>query len=134
MKDELFFVGQKAFIEKDGKVLILIFADEKIDFPGGKIQEGEIDPKASLEREVLEEVGIKVKVGQTLLNTIEAFPLGHKLYGKRVFISWYSCEYESGEVTLSEEHDNYFWVNKESYKSVDDGTSYFAILEKYFNL
>ena len=39
--DALFCVGQKAFIEKDGKVLILNDPGEVLDFPGGKIQDGE---------------------------------------------------------------------------------------------
>ena len=42
MKDDaLFCVDQKAFIEKDGKVLVLHDPIEGLDFPGGKIQEGE---------------------------------------------------------------------------------------------
>ena len=41
MKDALFCVGQKAFIEKDGKVLVLNDPEEGLDFPGGKIQVGE---------------------------------------------------------------------------------------------
>ncbi len=40
-KDTLFCVGQKAFIEKDGKVLVLFDPIEGLDFPGGKIKEGE---------------------------------------------------------------------------------------------
>ena len=39
--DQIFFVGQKAFIGKDNKVLVLFNTRNKIDFPGGKIQEGE---------------------------------------------------------------------------------------------
>ena len=42
-QDQLFFVGQKAFIVRDGKVLVLFNPEGKIDFPGGKIQEGEED-------------------------------------------------------------------------------------------
>ena len=37
----LLFVGQKALIEKDGKVLVLICPNGWLDFPGGKIQDGE---------------------------------------------------------------------------------------------
>ena len=40
-KDALFCVVQKAFIEKEGKVLILFDPVEGLDFPGGKIQENE---------------------------------------------------------------------------------------------
>ncbi|PIR87549.1 MAG: hypothetical protein COU10_04035 [Candidatus Harrisonbacteria bacterium CG10_big_fil_rev_8_21_14_0_10_45_28] len=57
-KDALFCIGQKAFIEKDGKILILNDPTEGLDFPGGKIQEKEArDADASslsrsLQREV----------------------------------------------------------------------------------
>jgi hypothetical protein len=44
MKDDaLFCVGQKAFIEKDGEILVLNDPLEGLDFPGGKIQVGETD-------------------------------------------------------------------------------------------
>ena len=49
MKDDaLFCVGQKAFIEKEGKVLILHDPVEGLDFPGGKIQEGEAQGRGRL--------------------------------------------------------------------------------------
>ena len=37
-KDALFCVGQKAFIDKNGEILILNDQIEGLDFPGGKIQ------------------------------------------------------------------------------------------------
>jgi hypothetical protein len=42
-EDQLLYVGQKAFVEKAGKVLVVMDPDLGLDFPDGKIQEGETD-------------------------------------------------------------------------------------------
>jgi hypothetical protein len=34
MEDEVFYVGQKAFIEKDGEVLVIFDPKEGLDYPG----------------------------------------------------------------------------------------------------
>jgi 8-oxo-dGTP diphosphatase len=57
-----------ALILKDGKVLICQRTQHqpmalKWEFPGGKIEPGE-QPKAALERELEEELGIKALIGQ----------------------------------------------------------------------
>jgi 8-oxo-dGTP diphosphatase len=132
--DEMFYVVQKAFIKKGNDVLVLNDPKEGLDFPGGKIQEGEKDLSEALKREVREETGLEIHIGKPFSTWVEAFPVGHKLEGNRAYIVSYVCEYVSGDVSISEEHDNFKWVNRENYKSVDDGTSYFDILEKYFNL
>ena len=41
-------------------------------------------------------------------------------------------KYVSGELTLSDEHDNSRWVDENDYKEVDDGSDYFDVLKKYF--
>ncbi len=63
VEDQLLYVGQKAFIEKGGEVLILMDHDLGLDFPGGKIQEGEIDFTKSLKREVREETKLEIEKG-----------------------------------------------------------------------
>ena len=35
-EDKLFYIGQKAFIEKGGKVLVLFDPGLGLDFPGGR--------------------------------------------------------------------------------------------------
>jgi 8-oxo-dGTP diphosphatase len=137
-KDALFCVGQKAFIEKDGMVLTLGDPKEGLDFPGGKIQEGEArDGDASslaepLKREVREETGLEIEVGDPFAVWYHEFPKESRNYGKVVYLVGFKCKYISGEVKLSDEHDKYQWVNKENYKEVDDGSDYFDVLEKYF--
>lgn len=137
-KDALFCVGQKAFIEKGGMVLTLGDPKEGLDFPGGKIQEGEArDGDASslaepLKREVEEETGLEIEVGDPFAVWYHEFPKESRNYGKVVYLVGFKCKYVSGEVKLSDEHDKYQWVNKDNYKEVDDGSDYFDVLEKYF--
>jgi len=138
-KDKLFCVGQKAFIEKNGKVLILNDPVEGLDFPGGKIQEGEAkDGQVSsltqaLKREVLEETNLKIDVFNPFAVWYHEFPKNHRNYGKVVYLVGFKCKYLSGKIKLSNEHNNFKWVDKENYKEVDDGSDYFDALEKYFN-
>lgn len=62
-EDELFFVGQKAFIRKGDEVLVIHDPIEGLDFPGGKIQVGEENTFESLKREVREETGLEIQIG-----------------------------------------------------------------------
>ncbi|MBI2057618.1 MAG: NUDIX domain-containing protein [Candidatus Yanofskybacteria bacterium] len=139
MKDDaLFCVGQKAFIEKDGKVLVLNDPMEGLDFPGGKIQEGEAkngDASSlthSLQREVLEETGLKIEVFRPFSVWYYEFPKNHRNYPRVVYLVGFKCKYVSGELKLSDEHNDFRWVDKDSYKKVDDGSVFFDVLEKYF--
>ena len=136
--DALFCIGQKAFIEKDGQVLILNDPKEGLDFPGGKIQEGEaIDGDRTsltkaLQREVREETDLEIEVGDPFAVWYHEFSnKDHRNYGKVVYLVAFKCKYISGEIKLSNEHDNFKWVDKSNYKDVDDGSDYFDILEKY---
>ena len=137
--DALFCIGQKAFIEKDGKVLVLNDPVEGLDFPGGKIQEGEAkDGDASsltrsLQREVMEETGLKIGVRNPFAVWYHEFPKNHRNYPKVVYLIAFRCKYKSGELKLSEEHNNFKWVDKSSYQEVDDGSDYFDVLKKYFS-
>lgn len=132
-EDQNYWVGQKAFIKKGDEVLVLTDPSEGLDFPGGKIQEGETDLSKSLQREVMEESGLEINVGEPFAVWQNSFPAHHKYAGKKVYLVAFKCEYVSGEVTLSDEHNKFRWVSKDNYKEADDGTQYFEILEKYFN-
>lgn len=138
--DALFCVGQKAFIEKDGKVLVLNDPVEGLDFAGGKIQEGEAKngdaPSLirSLQREVREETNLEIEVLNPFAVWYHEFSKGGRNYGKVVYLVAFKCKYVSGELKLSDEHDKFRWVGKDDYKEVDDGSDYFDVLRKYFEL
>jgi 8-oxo-dGTP diphosphatase len=130
--DQNFWVGQKAFIKNGDDVLVLHDPVEGLDFPGGKIQEGEEDLVKSLKREVREETGFEIEVGGAFAVWQRTFPESHKYAGKKVFLVAFKCIFLTGELKLSKEHDNFTWVNNDNFHEVDDGTQYFEILEKYF--
>jgi 8-oxo-dGTP pyrophosphatase MutT (NUDIX family) len=137
-EDALFCVSQKAFIEKDGKVLVLFDPIEGLDLPGGKIQIGEAmnaDPVSltlSLKREVIEETGLQIEVFSPFTVWYYEFPKEHGSYGKAVYIVGFKARYISGEIKLSSEHNNFKWVDENDYSTVDDGSDFFRALEKYF--
>jgi 8-oxo-dGTP diphosphatase len=132
IEDETFYIGQKAFINKDGQLLVLRDPIEGVDYPGGKIQQGETDLVESLKREVREETGLEISVGEPFVTWMSELPKNHRNAGKKVLLVGYKCEYISGEVALSNEHDKYSWVTKDNYMDIDDGTPYFKIIEKYY--
>ena len=131
-EDKLFCVCQKAFIDKVGKVLVVFDPQLGLDFPGGKIEEGENDFDDSMKREVREETGLEIEVGEPFFRWYFEFPLGHRNYGKVVYLVGFKCKYLSGEVKISDEHSSYKWVNQANYESVKENSDYFKALEKYF--
>src|SRR3989344_7561931 len=104
--DALFWVGQKAFIEKDGEVLVLNSVGG-LDFPGGKIQEGEAQEGNitsllnSLKREVKEETDLEIEILNPFTVWYHKFPEEHRYYGGAVYIVAFKCKYVSGEIKLS---------------------------------
>jgi len=133
--DRQFYVDQKAFIERDGKVLVLNDPILGLDFPGGKIQEGEVDWTDALKREVQEETGLEITVGEPFTAWHFKMPEGpHRNAGKDLFLVGYRCAYTSGEVVLSSEHDKYEWVDKDTYQKYADNDidGYFQALKTYF--
>ena len=131
-QEKLFFVGQKAFIEKDGKVLVLFDSKNRVDFPGGKIQEGEIDLKASLSREIKEETNLVVNIGNPFITWSFDLPEGHLHAGKAVFLVGYKCNCPEGELKLSNEHSRYEWIGREDMARISAGGGHFQALKKYF--
>jgi 8-oxo-dGTP diphosphatase len=85
-----------ALIEgNNGKVLITqrraqAFMPLKWEFPGGKVEKGESDQQA-LKREIQEELGIEIEVGNHFLGLVHAYP---DFY---VDFQVYQCSIEQGE-------------------------------------
>ena len=97
-----------AIIEQNGKILIARRAAEqklagKWEFPGGKVEDGE-SPEECLERELEEEFGIQVEVGEFITSNKHHYDhISIELLAFRV-------KYISGEFTLTD-HDKIEWVN-----------------------
>lgn len=97
-----------AIIFKDNQVLIAKRAAHKPlagywEFPGGKIEAGEI-PEQCLIRELAEELQINVKVNDHLMDHIHN-------YGDFIIeLRAYTCSFIAGQLTLTD-HDEVLWVD-----------------------
>ena len=81
------------------------------EFPGGKIEEGEV-PEQALKREIMEELDTEISVGE-LIHTIEYdYPAFH------LSMDCFWCEVVSGDLVLKE-HEAAKWVTKNELDSVD---------------
>lgn len=81
------------------------------EFPGGKIEPGET-PKQSLARELSEEMGITVQVG-------EHFYTNQHDYGeKQIMLSAYFCKWSEGDLMLND-HDAIKWCASDELLSLD---------------
>ncbi len=137
--DAVFWIGQKAVIERDGKILILDGPKGHFDLPGGKIQEGEIvsgdlsSLHKSLAREVLEETGLTISVGNPFAVNSLVFSASHKYADKSLYLVAFRCNWIAGEVRLSDEHGSYRWLAKQEVQMLDPLNPYSAMIASYFN-
>jgi 8-oxo-dGTP diphosphatase len=100
----------------DGKVLACRRAADRHlgslwEFSGGKVEDGE-DPRAALARELSEELGIVVKVGEKFDAVVE-WSDGVV----RIQLSGFLCEIEEGTAE-SLEHDEIRWCERECAKNL----------------
>ncbi len=115
------FVATKAFINYKGKILILRESTKysdgtnsgKYDVVGGRVEPGQKFDE-SLLREIKEETGLSVKLGRP-------FYVGEwrpKVRGEQWQIvgTFFECFAKSNKVKLSEDHDNYQWINPKNFK------------------
>lgn len=110
------FAATRAVIVRDGKVLIIRESSKYdggtqiglYDFPGGKIKPGE-HPHEALDREVLEEAGMKVRILKPFF--VEDWMPTVKGETIHVVAVFFLCEPESETVTLGPDFDDYKWIS-----------------------
>ncbi len=104
---------QKAVVKRNGKFLIMLRSPDvrsfpkHWDFPGGKLELGET-LIAGVEREVLEETGLKVEA----VKIVGAYVFKMK-DAERRFTVWSAKLLSDEEVKLSQEHTDFRWATKE---------------------
>ena len=134
LEDELFSVGQKAFIDRGSELLVLVDPILGYDFPGGKVQKGEIDFTEALRREVREETGLEIEVQEPFNVWYFEWPSTHRNAGKKACVIDYRCKFVSGAIRLSDEHTKYIWVNEQNYPDYfKENNIYFSSLKLYFS-
>lgn len=119
MKDiPKFVVGVVGIIRKVDNILLMRRSLTKSTNPGrweavaGKVEFKE-HPNDALHREVKEESGLSVLINERPLAVSQA------LRGTEpMILLYYLCDYVSGDVTLSNEHDAYKWVTLQEFKTL----------------
>jgi len=117
-----------AIIESDGFVLAaqrsaVMSLPLKWEFPGGKIHPGET-PEECLRRELLEELGIHVRLGKSLP------PSSHRYPAISVTLHPFVCAIESGEIVLHE-HAAIAWLPPQELHTLDWAEADLAVIEAY---
>jgi 8-oxo-dGTP diphosphatase len=96
-----------AVIERDGKILACRRAPHKSlaglwEFPGGKVERGETD-EVALAREILEELGIEIMVGEFIAESVA--PAGEAM----ILLNAYWARTNVAGEFLSTDHDRMEW-------------------------
>lgn len=116
-----------AILIKDTKILIAKRkADDhqanKWEFPGGTVEQNE-SPEACLKREMKEEFGIEVTIGEYIGESI--YPYSHGA----IKLLAYRAHWESGKIALKD-HADYRWVSSEQLTEYDFAPADIPIVEK----
>ncbi|MDP2587033.1 MAG: NUDIX domain-containing protein [Candidatus Komeilibacteria bacterium] len=115
------FVATKAFIKYQDKILIIKESNKytdgtnagKFDVPGGRIKPGQRFDE-SLLREIKEETGLTVTIGQPFFAN-EWRPVVNDEQWQVVGM-FFECQSTTNQVTLSEDHEEYLWIDPTDFK------------------
>jgi mutator protein MutT len=111
-----FRIATKSFVIKDGKILILKRAHDDVqkpniwEIPGGRLELGE-DPQEGIKRETKEETGIDIEVLHPI--NVRHFVRDD---GQTITMLIFLCKALNDDVTISEEHSDFDWVELEKCK------------------
>jgi 8-oxo-dGTP diphosphatase len=100
----------------------LHYISEKFEFPGGKIEEGETREEA-LNRELLEELNLSIKIKSFLITVVHLYP------DFELTMHSYICEVDSKELTLNE-HIDKKWLKVNELNQLDWAGADIPIVEK----
>lgn len=113
--EPLFVAAVCALVRREGKVLAMLRSRAKDASPGiwealsGRIQTGE-SPLEAVEREIHEECGLAVRVHPRPLSAHQSVRAGIPM-----LIVYYLADHLSGEVLLSEEHEDFAWLDADAF-------------------
>lgn len=132
------FVATKAVIVNEGRVLMVRESSKyddannvgKFDVVGGRVEPGQHFAE-SLQREVKEEVGIEVEIGKPFfVNEWRPEVRGEKWQIVGIF---FICKPKTLDIKLSDDHDDYMWVDPTDYKNQPIIDNLRPVFEAYLN-
>jgi 8-oxo-dGTP diphosphatase len=133
-----YFTATKAFLNRDGKVLVLRESNKyqdgnnlaQYDVPGGRIEPGE-ELLAALKREVFEESGLELISPKSFYENVIQIPRGEDIWEIRRI--YYACEANCGDVVLSGDHDDHQWIDPVEYSKTNIISDLGAVFEEYLS-
>jgi len=135
---EKLFVAMKAFVVYDGKVLLIKesskYSDEfnagKFDVVGGRVNKGERF-EACLIREIKEETGLDVRIGKPFfVNEWRPVVNGEEW---QIIGMYFECFSDSDEVKLSEDHEEFIWIDPEKFNDYEIIDNMKKVFEGYLD-
>lgn len=143
-------VATKAFIIYQGKVLIIGESTRyqtgtnigKYDVPGGRVKPGQRFDQ-SLKREIREETGLEIKIGQPFfVNEWRPKVKGEQWSdvlsdsdqtSEQIVGTFFECQAETNKVTLSQDHDDYQWIEPKDYQKYNLIENLIPAFKAYLN-
>ncbi|WNS73716.1 (deoxy)nucleoside triphosphate pyrophosphohydrolase [Bacillus sp. DTU_2020_1000418_1_SI_GHA_SEK_038] len=129
MKKDIFVVG--AVIIDKGKILCAQRGSNKIlpfkwEFPGGKIEEGEL-PQEALKREIKEEMQCQIEIEKQIAHTVYEYDFGN------AHLTTFNCKLIEGEPRLTE-HLAIKWLESNELISLDWAPADIPTVEKLIEI
>jgi len=136
MSEHLSNIVVCGLIARDGKIFVAKRAATKLTFPGsyeligGHVDPGE-QPVAALEREIMEELGVRVKVGQV----VDVFTYESEGMFKVEICYLCSLEDPTAEPTLNPaDHSEARWITVDEIPQLQKEDEEVEVLQKAFNI
>jgi len=130
------FVATKAFIVHQGKILILRESNKyqdgantgRYDIPGGRVEPGQRFDE-SLLREIKEETGLKVKINKPFF--VNEWRPVVRDEPWQIVGTFFECTPEHDQIILSEDHDDYQWIDPKEHQNYNLISNLLPAFEAY---
>ena len=117
---KIFFQDQILCVQRPQNKLLYI--SEKFEFPGGKIENGETH-KEALQRELIEELNILIKIKSLYFTVVHEYP------DFELTMHSFICEVDTKELTLNE-HISLEWLTLNELQKLDWAAADIPIVDK----